>query len=400
MASWRERHSTAWPLLQFLAINLPDMPMSHLLSRHHVYHCLALLVITSWLSGCGDSTGVTEETVQPSMTITVARAELQQWPRTITVPGRIAPWQEAVISAYNSGLPLVEVGAEVGDRVHRGAVLARFDDRSVRAELAQAEAQLAQARAEARLAEADHARAKVLHSKGVMNDRELEAAAATADAARAREALGAALVEQQQIRLAETVVRAADDGVIASRTASLGQTPAAGTELFRLIRQERLEWRAELTAEQLAQLAPGRTVELSPAGSSLITGTVRQLAPALEEGARLGIAYVDLPPGTAARAGMYASGTILLDDAPALAVPAGAVVVRDGRSAVFVVSDEQRVTRVPVRTGRSRAGFIEITDGLAAGAVVAVRGAGFLADGDLVRVADSPVVLAAKGTRR
>ncbi len=49
-----------------------------------------------------------------------------------------------------------------------------------------------------------------------------------------------------------TAVIALDDGVISARTATLGSVPAPGQELFRLVRQQRLEWQAEVTDAELA----------------------------------------------------------------------------------------------------------------------------------------------------
>ena len=84
---------------------------------------------------------------------------------------------------------------------------------------------------------------------------------------------------------------------------------------------------------------------------------------------------------------MFARGDFALGSSDALTVPQEALVVRDGFSYVFVVGGDQRVQMRKVQTGRRVADRVEVLSGLDAGASVAVRGAGFLNDGDLVRVA-------------
>ena len=92
---------------------------------------------------------------------------------------------------------------------------------------------------------------------------------------------------------------------------------------------------------------------------------------------------------------MFARGDFALGSSDALTVPQEALVVRDGFSYVFVVGGDQRVQMRKVQTGRRVADRVEVLSGLDAGASVAVRGAGFLNDGDLVRVAAPAAVPAA-----
>ena len=88
--------------------------------------------------------------------------------------------------------------------------------------------------------------------------------------------------------------------------------------------------------------------------------------------------------------GMFARGEFALGSSDALTVPQEALVVRDGFSYVFVVGAEQRVQMRKVQTGRRVADRVEVLSGLDAQATIAVRGAGFLNDGDVVRVVNTP----------
>jgi hypothetical protein len=157
-----------------------------------------------------------------------------------------------------------------------------------------------------------------------------------------------------------------------------------------LIRQGRLEWRAELTAQQIAQVHIGMSANLTLPDGSKLVGKVRQLAPALDVNSRLGIAYIDLPAHGSARAAMYANGRIELNQSDALIIPADSVVIRDGRTSVFVLNNEH-AQQILIGTGRRQAGQIEVLQGIKLGDQVIVRGAGFLNDGDLVKVVPSNV---------
>jgi RND family efflux transporter MFP subunit len=199
-----------------------------------------------------------------------------------------------------------------------------------------------------------------------------------------------AALESNRLQLVYTEVRASDDGVISSRTATVGAVVPVGQELFRLIRQNRLEWRGELTAAQLARVEIGQRVELVLPGGGEAVATVRQTAPSLDPRTRLGIVYADIAAGSRARAGMYADGRVIVGEGDALAVPAESVTIRDGRSYVLKLADASsrpRVSLRPVKVGRRRGDQLEIVDGAGDDDRLVLAGAGFLNEGDVVRVA-------------
>ncbi|MGL4231690.1 MAG: efflux RND transporter periplasmic adaptor subunit, partial [Casimicrobium sp.] len=176
-----------------------------------------------------------------------------------------------------------------------------------------------------------------------------------------------------------------------ARNATLGQAFGASTELFRLIRQNRLEWRAEVSANELTRVAAGQTAEINLPDGAKLAGRVRQIAPSINATTRLGLVHVDVKNNGSAKPAMFAEGTIQTGNAAAVAVPADSVVIRDGKSFVFVL-DGDRVKRVAVTTGRQQSGLVEIAQGVAAGQRVVLRGAGFLSDGDRVVVATAASV--------
>jgi RND family efflux transporter MFP subunit len=311
----------------------------------------------------------------PAMTVTSVVPRTVQWFETIEASGVIAPWQEAIIGTQVGGYRLVDVRANVGDQVKKGQVLAVLDADLLRAELAQLLAAWEEA-------EADRDRALKLRSTRAVSEQEVLQLITRAKRA-------AAALEAKQIELKYTNIIAPDDGAISSRTATVGAVMPVGQELFRLIRANRLEWRGELTPAQLARIKPGQRIQLTLPDGGTAGATVRQLAPALDPQSRLAIVYADIDAGSGARAGMYASGRVVLGQTPAVVVPAESVVIRDGRNYVLVLDGEgetQKVALTPVTIGRREGGDVEVTSGIDAYMRVVARGAGLLNDGDLVRV--------------
>jgi len=352
---------------------------------------LVLILIALLVKRHGATANSTPAEPSPALTVTVTTADRVPWPQVVEASGSIAAWQEAVIGARVSGLPLAEVNVNVGDEVKRGQVLARFDTSMVRAEVAEAEARLVEAKAETKQAAVNRDRALMLRQSGALSEQQILQYVTQADTAQAQQGVAEASLQAARIKLDNTRVVAPDDGVISARNATLGQVADAqsGAQLFKLIRQSRLEWRGELTPSQMGQIRVGGPVLLALPDGSQAKATVRQLAPALDANSRLGIAYADIAPGSTARASMYVRGRVELAATDALVVPGESVTIRDGRSYVFAV-EGNRVKQLPVTTGRRVGSQIEIVDGMKGDERIAVRGAGFLNDGDLVSIATEP----------
>ena len=350
---------------------------------------LAALAIGMWIimPGQAEDNATDEEPPKPVAVVTAAAASSVSWPQVIEAQGAIAPWQEAVVSARVSGLTLTAISADVGDSVRRDQVLAQFDARTIEVDITQAKANLTQATATLKQARQERERLLALGKSSAVSEQDIVQAVTTAETAEAQQASAAASLRALEIRLEDTQILAPDDGVITSREAILGQVPQPGSELFRMIRQNRLEWRAQLNPQQFAAVRPGIEVQLSLPDGNTTTGTLRQMAGDLDNQTRLGVAFVDLAHGSSARSGMFASGRLLLGEAPAIAVPEACVVIRDGRSLLFQL-DGNRVTQQMVDTGRREGQLIEILSGVSPGDRLVLKGAGFLNDGDLVKVVE------------
>ncbi|MBC5763613.1 efflux RND transporter periplasmic adaptor subunit [Ramlibacter albus] len=350
--------------------------------------------LAALLAGCGGDDKAAKAPVKPALTVTTTVPAQVMMATKLAANGSLAAWQEAIIGAEASGLRLTEVLVNVGDRVRQGQVLATFASETSRADLHQAQANVAEAEANAADAASNAERARTLEKTGAMSQSQINQYVTAAKTAQARVEAARATFQAQQARLAQTRVLAPDDGVISARTATLGAVVGPGTELFRLIRKGRLEWRAEVTAAELGRLTPGTTAIITTSSGARLEGRIRTIAPSLDPQSRTALVYVDVKPlpgpaAGSARAGMYARGEFDLGATPTLTVPQASVVVREGFHYVFRVNPDNRVTQVKVQIGRIEADRLEVVGGVTPGMRIVATGAGFLNDGDLVRVADA-----------
>lgn len=357
-------------------------------TRIVVLGLIAVAVILAVAKLAGKRSDQTQPAAQakPALTVTTVTPAMRNWPQTITATGNVQAWQEAIVGAEVAGLRLAEVDANVGDAVNKGQQLARFEDEMVANELAQQRAAVEEARARVADAEMKEASAKALMEKGMMSEQAAIQQLTGAQISRAQLQSSEARLQAQKLKLGYTRVLAPDDGVISSRTATVGAVMQSGSELFRLIRRGKLEWRAELPASQLQKIRIGQKVMLNSAQGDAVPGTVRRISPVVDVQSRNGSVYVELAASPSIKAGMFAQGDFDFGHTVALTLPQGALVVRDGFNYVYQIGSDNRVMQVKVAAGRRVEDRIEILDGIKADARVVASGAGFLNDGDLVRV--------------
>lgn len=328
----------------------------------------------------------TTTAAKPALTVTVTQAQSASIPMRIAANGNIAAWQEASVGTEANGLRLAEVLVNVGDVVKRGQVLATFASETIQAEAAQIKANTAEAEATLAEARANAQRARDLQASGALSAQQINQYLTAERTAQARLEAQQAMARMQQLRLAQTQVLAPDNGTISARSATVGAVLPAGQELFRMIRQGRLEWRAEVAATDLASIKTGQQVLVTPPNLAPLKGRVRMVAPTVDPQTRNGLVYVDLAQAGAAKAGMFARGEFDLGAGTAMTLPQSAVLLRDGFSYVLRVGPDSKIMETKVRVGRRSGERIEIVDGLTPDARVVASGGGFLGDGDTVQV--------------
>lgn len=332
-----------------------------------------------------------KQTRKPALTVETVKAKTVNWPMMLDVSGTVHPWQEAVVSSEISGLRIQSLLVDVGSVVTKGQLIAQLSNETVLADLHKQQAVVKRDRASLAQAKSNADRAREIQQSGALSAQKIDEYLIAEQTAEANLSLSLAELDNQKIRLRQTKVLAADNGIISSRTATLGNVVSAGTELFRFIRQGRIEWRAELNATLLGRIKTGQVVKVNKDGQSVINGTVRMIGPTIDTNSRNGLIYIDLPKNSV-KPGDYLSGSIDMGEQTADILPQSTVILRDGIAYVFEVVNSDKMHKViqrKVETGRTLGEMIELLSGLDKEANYILTGGAFLNDGDVVSVVNN-----------
>ncbi|MBV0892208.1 efflux RND transporter periplasmic adaptor subunit [Paracoccus sp. Z118] len=349
--------------------------------------------------------------IVPTVTVAPARRSMVQ--QREPVSGSLVARQEVQIYPQVAGFEITEILAEIGDRVEAGQPLARLSDATLRAQLAQAEAEHARAgasisQAESQIESAEAAatqansvltRTRQLNQSGNTAQAALDEAVAAqigaeADAASARDGLlvaranlaqADAALEIARLNLRRTTITAPLAGIVTERSAELGALSGGSAEpMFRVIANGEIELQGRILETALPGLKVGDPAEVVVAGLGQIAGKVRLIPASVDPVTRLGDIRISLQPRAGLRPGLFASGSVILDEREAITVPATAVLADGSGERVQVIRDGRVETR-PVTAGVLWDGQREILDGLAPGEVVMQRAGAFFRDGDPVK---------------
>ncbi|WP_293827681.1 efflux RND transporter periplasmic adaptor subunit [uncultured Brevundimonas sp.] len=360
----------------------------------------SVLVLSALLlAGCGghgeDKTA--EKTAGGSrQTVSVAAVAQTSLNRTVTASGTVSAWEEVPVAAETGGLTAVAVYVDEGSYVRQGQPLVQMNDVLLRAQLRQQQAQVQLAEANVARDDAALDRAQQLKERGFLSQASLDTALANQRSSTANLSAARAALAQTQTQLSQATIRAPVGGLIVSRSVTKGQIIAAGTELFRMVRDGRLELDAQVPETELGLVRAGQSATVTSSEAGQTTGSVRIVTPQVDASTRLGLARISLSPGSQLRPGMFARADIAVGDQPATTVPTGAVLYRENKPGVFVLNGDGTVHFQPI-TVLSRTDALTAVSGVNAGARVVVDGAGFLNEGDRVNVAPAVAAQPAAG---
>lgn len=370
-------------------------PKTLVISTVSVALLAALAIAVSRPGNTAPAASTPSSSQASALTVELVAAEPRSWPQELRTSGTITAWEEIAVGPETGGLRVAELLVNVGQRVAKGQLLARLADGTVRAEVAKQQALVAQAEASLLQASSTLKRAQSVDVAGTIAPQKLDEYQASEASAKASLASAQADLQSARLKLAQTRIVAPDAGVVASKTGVVGNVSSTGTELYRLIRQGRIEWRAELDAQQLSLVRVGQPARVALPGGQTVAGKVWLVSPTLSSTTGRGLAYVSLAADSPAKPGTFAGGSIELQQATALTLPEAAVVQRDGRSYVVLVSADGRTTSRVVTTGRRQGDRVEILSGLDAATRVVAKGGAFLSEGAQVTIATSATTVAA-----
>jgi RND family efflux transporter MFP subunit len=343
--------------------------------------------------------------------------------RFINVTGALAAQESAEVAAEIAGR-IVATPVERGMSVAQGAELVRISADEVEAQMQEADANAAQivarlgqpdggtfsvdnvpevaaARANRDLARAELERVAVLFERKLVSRSEHDMRVAQAESAQRqyetarnaaeqqRQALTAARARLTLARkaLADTVVRAPFAGVVSERLVSAGDYVSRGTKVVSVLRVNPLRVELTIPAQYIGAVAIGRRVslEVDAYPGRTFTGTVRYVSPDVRTESRSLLVEAVVPnEENLLKPGLFVNARVEeRAPTPGILIPASAVQAVGETSRVFVLVGDHVEERI-VTTGQTVSTQVEVTSGLAAGAVVATSNLAQLSDGSPV----------------
>lgn len=317
--------------------------------------------------------------------VTVLMPGLSQVSARVKVTGTIAAQYDMPVSVEGEGGRVAAVLVEAGDTVRKGQVLARINTDVLRPQVAQLAAMLEEAKADARLATAEYERVQAVSGSGAISREDVERRAAAAEMRLARAKVVEAQLREAEARLARAEVRAPADGVVLARAVEVGQTATQGVVLFRIARDGKVELRGEVAEQDMPHLKAGQKAAVRIVGVDReFEGQVWLLGPTIDPKTRLGMVRVALSPDPLLRPGAFAHGFVMAGEARKPILPHSALQADATGAFVYVVGEENKVLRRPVRVGKAVEQGIIIEDGLTGEEQVVASAGAFLREGEAI----------------
>lgn len=312
--------------------------------------------------------------IGPENVVTVKRDRIVAGP---LISGELRAAREATVRAELGG-SMLQVLAEEGQAVRRGAVIGRIeaatlDDarRSAESAVKSAESQLDVARREAE-------RTAQLVAAGALAQRDLEVARSNVAVAEAALADARSRLVSAAKQLRDAVVRAPFDGVVADRAVNTGDVVTAGTALFTIIDPSSMRLEASVPSEELALLRVDAPVQFTVRGyEQPFEGRIDRISPQADPATRQVPIFVSIPnTGGRLVAGLFAEGRVISAASEGLIVPTNAVHVEQGSSPWVLRVANGKAEKVQVVLGLrdDRTERVELASGVKEGDTL-LRGA-------------------------
>jgi RND family efflux transporter MFP subunit len=334
------------------------------------------------------------------MTVDTALATRQEVIDYIMVVGNLVG--EATIDIVPRVAGRIDsIPVKLGDRVAKGALIAKIEDREIREQINQAQATLDVNKANVVQRESDVQvqqialdRAKASFERGLTARQNLEdaearynSAVSQLNVAKAQHSQTQFRIDELKITLSNTTVVAPTDGFVSRRILDAGAFANANTVMLTIVDIDTVRLVANLVEKGFKKIVPGveAKVQVDTFPGEDFTGKVSRVAPVFDPATRTAQMEIEVPnPGFRLKPGMYARVRLTVERRPnALTVPRNAVVDVDGKRGVFLVN-EGVATFVETATGLTDGERMEILSGLEEGQRVITTGALALQNGDRV----------------
>ena len=356
---------------------------------------LMMIIISAGCSEKGEETGVSQESpgIQSQMVqfpVELTPAVKTDWAMEISSTGSLLPYIEVAISSEISGT-ISQILVNVGDRVSKGSLLAKFDDMEIALNLKQAEANLSQAEANFRNAQLELQRKEELLKEEAISQGVYDTFQTRYDLAKAGVEAAKATLELAKKRLQDTLIKSPIDGLVKLKMTEEGQyinTMRSGP-LFSVIQVDPIKLKFSVPEGYAAEVKKGQTVRarVDAYPGESFPGKVTTIDPHVDPLSR-SIGLEALLPNSDHRLkpGFFAAVELTVKVVPnAIVIPDKSVIEEEDKFYVFVISNNTAHRR-EVKLGSQQRGMVQIVSGLNEGELVVSIGKEALSEGSQVKI--------------
>lgn len=342
-----------------------------------------------------DSNNKTKSTELSSTAIEVIQPYPQKILQTLVASGKVEAQEIATISSQIAGLRLDNIYVDIGDYVHKGQLLARYNTDRLDNEIIQAQATLQQAQLAVQQTKINYQRAKKLRKHNAISKIQSEDYTFKYQQAQAQFNSANAILKNQLLRKRYAEVTAQYNGTIMSKQALLGTTGAIGMVLFTQLIDDQLEWHADIPDNELHKISVGMNVDIQSQGQAIARGVVRAIDPSINDKTRQGKAYVSIQKDNVnnkLHKGMFVKGAFHLGQQKNLLIPMSSILYKDGYTYVFVVKKDNKDTskgiilQKKVTLGNIYNDKVIVINGIDSREYIVKTGVNFLNNGDNVHI--------------
>jgi membrane fusion protein, multidrug efflux system len=292
------------------------------------------------------------------------------------VSGELRAESEATVRAEIGG-SVTQVNVREGQAVRRGALLGRIETRTLDDVRQSAMSAVRNAENQLSVAQREAERTETLVKAGALAARDLDVARQNVTGAEAQLADAKSRLASADRQLADTVLRAPINGIIANRPVNIGDVVSVGAELFNIIDPSTMRLEASVPSDDLSHLRIGAVVDFTVRGyDQRFEGRITMIAPQADPVTRQVPIYVSIPNvGGRLVSGLFAEGRVVSQSATGIVVPLNAVNAAGERPWVLR-ANAGRTERVDVTLGLQdpRTERVQVVAGLHEGDML-LRGA-------------------------
>jgi RND family efflux transporter MFP subunit len=333
----------------------------------------AALALALLLAACGKGEAPASAASAPPLR--TAAAEVRDVQLAISADAVVEAVHQSTVSAQLTGR-IVDIRFDVGDRVKKGEVIARIDERGATQALAASEAQVREAEAGLANARSQYERSRQLLAQGFISPAALDKSEADFKAAESRLKAMLAGAGQAATERSFTTITAPYSGVVSARHVQLGEMATPGRPLMTGFDPASLRVVATLSSIQAQRVQPGTRTRIEvPSANRWLDAKSITVVPAADPRTHATQVRVELPADVSGiYPGVFARAHFVVGTAPRLMVPREAVFQRSEVTAVYVIepSGQPRLRQVRLGTASDERS-VEVLAGVKPGEAVALE---------------------------